>query len=540
MPTKDAPTIDALAAPVTDGDVVVWPRGVALATLARRNQTMLGASDVMLLDRPLRHWRQIARGDRPVILAGHQPEFIHPGVWAKHPAVRRVAELVDGVARYLLVDSDVPHQLVLTWPADDQGRLRRAWAPAPGSAVGLAFESYPAVPADTWRAFFDATPQNSPTALSPFADAFIHAGPATDGRAADYVSRWIAGVRAVETELGMQSPEYLSVAGIFSGRSEISPAAAAFTAHLLLTAERFAVAYNDALAAYRRRRGLRGRQHPIPDLHTNTDVIELPFWIVSAGSPRKRLFVSRPSGGKVLLYAASDRDLTDSTVNRSGEQWQPIAELPIAKLREEPDSLLHPNEGAFGIRPRALALTLFARLVVSDLFIHGIGGAKYDQITDALIQSYFCIEPPALICVSATLRLPLTLHDVSRSDARRARYRLRDVRFNPQRYLDGPPDDRTAALLEERAAAIRVSDMLRAGASRDRTARRSAYEQIRRANQALLESSPAFDNQLRAHVVHVEAQLAHNEIAGSREWFFALQPMDRLRMLAERVQREVS
>lgn len=540
MPTKDAPTIDALAAPAKDGDVVVWPRGVALATLARRNQTMLGASDVMLLDRPLRHWRQIARGDRPVILAGHQPEFIHPGVWAKHPAVRRVAELVDGVARYLLVDSDVPHQLVLTWPADDQGRLRRAWAPAPGSAVGLAFERYPAVSADTWRAFFDATPQNSPTALSPFADAFIHAEPATDGRAADYVSRWIAGIRAVETELGMQSPEYLSVAGIFSGRSEISPAAAAFTAHLLLTAERFAVAYNDALAAYRRRRGLRGRQHPIPDLHTNTDVIELPFWIVSAGSPRKRLLVSRPSGGKVLLYAASDRDLTDSTVNRSGEQWQPIAELPIAMLREEPDSLLHPNDGAFGIRPRALALTLFARLVVSDLFIHGIGGAKYDQITDVLIQSYFGIEPPALTCVSATLRLPLTLHDVSRSDARRARYRLRDVRFNPQRYLGGPPDDRTAALLEERAAAIRVSDMLRAGASRDRTARRSAYEQIRRANQALLESSPAFDNQLRAHVVHVEAQLAHNEIAGSREWFFALQPMDRLRMLAEHVQREVS
>lgn len=540
MPTTDASTIDALAAPVTDGDVVVWPGGVAPASIARRNQDMLAATDVMLLERPLRHWRQVARGDRPVILAGHQPEFIHPGVWAKHPAVRRVAELVDGVARYLLVDSDVPHQLVLAWPADDQGRLRRAWAPAPGSAVGLAFERYPAVPADTWRAFFDAIPQNSPTALSPFADAFIQAGPATDGRAADYVSRWIAGIRAVETELGMQSPEYLSVAGIFSGRSEISPAAAAFTAHLLLTAERFAVAYNDALAAYRRRRGLRGRQHPIPDLHTNTYVIELPFWIVSAGSPRKRLFVSRPSGGKVLLYAASDRDLTDSNVNRSGEQWQPIAEFPIAKLREVPESLLQPSEGAFGIRPRALALTLFARLVVSDLFIHGIGGAKYDQITDALIQSYFGIEPPAFACVSATLRLPLTLHDVSRSDARRARNRLRDVRFNPQRYLDGSPDDRTAALLEDRAAAIRVSDMLRAGASRDRTARRNAYEQIRRANQALLESSPAFDNQLRAHAMHVEAQLAHNEIAGSREWFFALQPMDRLRMLAEHVQCEVS
>ena len=34
------------------------------------------------------------------------------------------------------------------------------------------------------------------------------------------------------------------------------------------------------------------------------------------------------------------------------------------------------------LRTRALTTTLFARLVLSDMFLHGIGGAKYDQVTD--------------------------------------------------------------------------------------------------------------------------------------------------------------
>ena len=59
------------------------------------------------------------------------------------------------------------------------------------------------------------------------------------------------------------------------------------------------------------------------------------------------------------------------------------------------------------IRPRALTLTLWARLCLSDLFIHGIGGAKYDRITDQLIRCYFGIEPPELFvrALAALLRL---------------------------------------------------------------------------------------------------------------------------------------
>ena len=50
------------------------------------------------------------------------------------------------------------------------------------------------------------------------------------------------------------------------------------------------------------------------------------------------------------------------------------------------------------------------RLFVGDVFIHGIGGAKYDRITDGLIRRYYQVEPSNMACVSATLLLDLP-HD---------------------------------------------------------------------------------------------------------------------------------
>ena len=34
-------------------------------------------------------------------------------------------------------------------------------------------------------------------------------------------------------------------------------------------------------------------------------------------------------------------------------------------------------------------LTLWARLLLCDLFIHGIGGAQYDRVTDLIVENYF-------------------------------------------------------------------------------------------------------------------------------------------------------
>ena len=51
--------------------------------------------------------------------------------------------------------------------------------------------------------------------------------------------------------------------------------------------------------------------------------------------------------------------------------------------------------------------TLFARLFLGDLFMHGIGGAKYDQVTDSLVERFFGVKPPGFMTLTATLRLPV-------------------------------------------------------------------------------------------------------------------------------------
>ena len=80
---------------------------------------------------------------------------------------------------------------------------------------------------------------------------------------------------------------------------------------------------------------------------------------------------------------------------------------------------------------------MWARLLVADLFIHGIGGAKYDRVTDDIIRRYFKIEPPGMACVSATLTLDVPAPEVTQEDLLTAERRLRDIRFKPHRYL--PP-----------------------------------------------------------------------------------------------------
>ena len=43
---------------------------------------------------------------------------------------------------------------------------------------------------------------------------------------------------------------------------------------------------------------------------------------------------------------------------------------------------------------------------MADQFVHGIGGGRYDQVTDRLIARHFGIEPPRFAVTTATLYFP--------------------------------------------------------------------------------------------------------------------------------------
>ena len=156
---------------------------------------------------------------------------------------------------------------------------------------------------------------------------------------------------------------------------------------------RFRAAYNAAVRGYRERHGIRSANHPVPELADG----EAPFWGPTDGAGRR---------GRAT--AGSDE-----------------------------------------VRPRALTLTLFARLCLGDFFLHGIGGGKYDEVTDQLIRTYFGAEPPGYGVLSATKHLPLPGFPADAATVRALSHRQRDAVWNPERH--GPAD---AALVARKQALI--------------------------------------------------------------------------------------
>ena len=80
--------------------------------------------------------------------------------------------------------------------------------------------------------------------------------------------------------------------------------------------------------------------------------------------------------------------------------------------------------------------TMYARLILSDLFMHGIGGAKYDQLSDRIIKSFFMVEPPQFMVMSATVKLQSSTDSNGSERIKTLKRQLRDTRYQPERFAD--------------------------------------------------------------------------------------------------------
>src|SRR5262249_59771978 len=110
------------------------------------------------------------------------------------------------------------------------------------------------------------------------------------------------------------------------------------------------------------------------------------------------------------------RQLASTIELRAGGDDAPFAEIPLGPDREAccaVEQLLTLPARRIRLRTRALTTTMFARLVLGDLFVHGIGGAKYDELGDEIDRAFFGFEPPAFLTLSMTLWLGPGVHPAS-------------------------------------------------------------------------------------------------------------------------------
>ena len=444
-----------------------------------------------------------------VLMAGHQPVLFHPGVWFKNFALDRLSAQHDAVGINLVIDSDTLKSATIRVPGGTPKAPVVAEVAYDHPAGEIPHEERPLLDPGMFESFGERVAQQlAPLVPDPLIETFWSLA-IERARVTNNLGASIAQARhQLEGELGLSTLEL--------PQSQVCelPAFHWFTAHLLAHLPRFWSAYNDALRQYRRANRLRSTHHPVPELAVEGDWLEAPYWLWQRAAPRRRRLFVRQQGDKLTL---SDRREIEIDLPLSPETSAERAVEGLAGLAER----------GIKLRSRALVTTLFARLLLSDLFLHGIGGAKYDELTDQLMLRFFGLEPPEIMVLSATLLLPLSRDEVAPADRTRLVQQLRELTFHPERFLvksttsEQSSAEEVARLVAEKRRWITTQPTRETAQARCRV--------IRSINEALQPSV----SELRAQSVRALAQMQEtlraNQVLSWREYAFCLHPLSSLR-----------
>jgi hypothetical protein len=520
-------TLPRLRAPQADGAILAEPPLAAVAELVSANRRQAQRPGPDLAGRPLAEVRALAIREvldaarryltdagEPVpaaadaatslLLAGHQPELFHPGVWVKNFALNRLARAVGAAPLNLVVDNDTAKSTALrvpSWPGPRPvpERVHLTSVPFDHFTGEVAYEERPVRD----ESLFASLPERVAELTAnwdyrPLLHDFWPDVLRQRERTPLLGERLAAARRALERRWGCHNLE-LPLSHLC--RTE----AFACFAVTLAGDPGFRDLYNDCVHDYRRRHGIKSRNHPVPDLAAEGDWHETPFWAWRAGSQRRqRLFARR--GSDCLQLRAGD------------ERWPslPLADAVAAWRRLEP--------AGYKIRTRALTTTFFARLCLADLFIHGIGGGKYDELTDAIARAFVGRDLPAFLVLSGTLRLPLPRFPSNTDRLRAVAREARDLHWNPQRH---PP-----------AGAQGQSDYCRMVAEKQEWIRRQPsnpaeprerFEVLRKLTARLREPLQGAEAAVTGQWHKAQAEVRANELLMRRDFAFCLFPEPLLR-----------
>jgi hypothetical protein len=441
-----------------------------------------------------------AAADVPLLVTGHQPELYHPGVWFKNFALSAAARRSGAHAIHILIDNDAVATPSVRVPCGSLAEPGTTHVALDGPAGEMPYEERAIVAAETFASFaprvleqlLGAVDEPVITALWPRAQQAA--------RQTGNLGRAISQARhQLEAAWGLTTQE-VPLSYICRG-----PVFRRFLTHVLADLPRFRDIYNAALRDYRHVHRLRSRTHPVPELAQRDEWHEAPFWIWTASDPRRRRLYARPFAGgwEISDLQQTTRAVTlmsDTHGSRAVEQWETLEGQGVR------------------IRPRALLTTMFIRLLLSDVFFHGIGGAKYDQLTDVIIERFFEWQPPEFLVLTATAQLWPAQRSQLETDLRQVEHRLRDLRFNPQRHV--ARNAQTEALVAEKLRWIHNA------AGEDL---RTRHQMLNRMNADLQPFVAGDVRQLLAQQQARRRQQLREQILTSREYSFCLHPQRALR-----------
>ncbi len=519
-----------LRAPAENGGTLVEPPFEMIGEVIERNAAGASTYDYDIGGRPLSHLITDARRElleaawdytrayrdvplpsmtpeTPILVAGHQPQLFHPGVWFKNFVLSNLAQRHGGVSVNLAIDSDTIKTAAVRVPTGSSSSPHAESVPFDQQSSEIPYEEREIIDRDLLASFGKRAAETiAPLVGDPLVREFW---PLVVERSQSVTNLGQCLAQARHQQEGIWGATTLEIP---QSRVCGLPSFNWFTAHLLARLPRLWELYNLSVAEYRHENHVRSTAHPVPDLAIEDGWLEAPFWIWDRDNPRRRRLFVRQRGDEIIL---SDRQQIEHAlalepegdVDRAAAQ---LAELATAGLR---------------IRTRALITTLFARLCLGDLFLHGIGGAKYDHVTDALIERFFGIKPPCYMTLTATLRLPIEQAVVSQDDARRVGQRLRETVYHPERFVDATANGDVGSLVATKRHWIETP------ATRENAKLRGDH--IRMANAALQSHVSAQRDMIVGERERLASLLRARSILASREYAFCLYPAEQLQRLMQ-------
>lgn len=441
--------------------------------------------------------------EKPWVGTGHQPELFHPGVWAKNFVAGGMASSLGTTSFHVVIDTDSPKEMGIRLPdlqLTEQARRAR---------LCLFANSKPGTP---W-AQIAADPVSLP--------AFSHQIEAWVGQA-DFLPLAKDWLRIFEQKIGLQ-PVGPTWTAFHHARSRVEedwglrqpflpmsrvagfPSFLELVRRFLMDARRARMAYNQALDNFRSFHQLETPGRPVPFLEEREDGWgEAPLWLILNGSEsRGRLWVKEEQGAFYLTTDPQGCHL----LTLKGD-----LETGLARLVES------------GVRlwPRALFTTLYLRAFVFDWFVHGIGGALYDQVSEDWALRWLKLTPGPLVAASLTLRLPLYPARSGTGKMREAEQFQRHQYWNPDRLLESHEKKRHRLLLDELRA-------LRDDSPKPGIAAKNRFHRIRR----LLEALRGFTQGRLEESLTEVGRLRHfsqeEQLVNNREYAYLLHPVESLR-----------
>lgn len=415
------------------------------------------------------------------IVSGHQAQWHSPGVWIKTALAEAVGRKTNSVAIQLVLDHDI-YSTALEMPAkiaDGGYEIRKMPIEKSNPTLPVEFRTQQG----SMKDLLDAAKHYFPNAC---VNKFFA------GSDADNIPKMPADAI---TYFQAKINQYLGLNVLYLPVSIMSQTDIfySFAVDIINKAHEFSDMYNAAIEKNKSVNALRKL--------SDGQLTELPFWIVSADKGRRTAYV-KSEDDKITIYAADE----------------PVAKFDCITARKLQK---HLAPQGLGIRPKAITLTLFVRLFLADLFIHGIGGAKYEVITDYLIANFYNVQVNPFTTATMTLRLFDGQYQPNiQSQISKAKGQLRDITFNPQNYIS--PEFKLHPAVKKLVAKKKVLLDVIAANHFSVEQKRDIHQKTQDINSQLLAYTSGTAKLLESRIQQLESDMQSDNVYQSRDYFFGL------------------